>query len=52
MEAGEIAENLFKLYDFVLWQLIEANKTKEPEKLDPPLGVLKTLREAWKEVSS
>lgn len=50
MEAGEIAENLFKLYDFVLWQLIEANKTKEPEKLDPSLGVLKTLREAWKEV--
>lgn len=50
MDAGEVAENLFKLYDFVIWQLVEANKTKDPEKLKPVLGILKTLREAWKEV--
>lgn len=50
MEAGEIAENLFKLYDFLIWQLVEANKTKDPEKLTPVLGILKTLRDAWKEV--
>ncbi len=50
MEAGEIAENLFKLYDFTIWQLVEANKTKDAEKLTPVLGILKTLRDAWKEV--
>lgn len=50
MEAGEIAENLFKLYDFTIWQLVEANKTKDKEKLTPVLGILKTLRDAWKEV--
>ncbi|ADR19104.1 flagellar export chaperone FliS [Calditerrivibrio nitroreducens] len=50
MEAGEIAENLFKLYDFAIWQLVEANKTKDAEKLTPVLGILKTLRDAWKEV--
>lgn len=50
MEAGEIAENLFKLYDFAIWQLVEANKTKDVEKLTPVLGILKTLRDAWKEV--
>ncbi|MCX8084065.1 MAG: flagellar export chaperone FliS [Calditerrivibrio sp.] len=50
MEAGEIAENLFKLYDFMIWQLVEANKTKDVEKLTPVLGILKTLRDAWKEV--
>lgn len=50
MEAGEIAENLFKLYDFTIWQLVEANKSKDAEKLTPVLGILKTLRDAWKEV--
>lgn len=50
MEAGEIAENLFKLYDFCIWQLIEANKSKDSEKLTPVLGITKTLRDAWKEV--
>jgi flagellar protein FliS len=50
MEAGEISENLLKMYDFMIWQLIEANKEKNKEKIDSVIRLLSTLREAWKEV--
>ncbi|MBZ4671966.1 flagellar export chaperone FliS [Deferribacterales bacterium Es71-Z0220] len=48
MDAGEIAENLLKLYDFMVWQLIEANKEKNSEKINTVIKLLTNLREAWK----
>jgi len=48
MDAGEIAENLLQLYDFMVWQLIEANKEKNSEKIDSVIRLLTDLREAWK----
>ncbi|MDK2791869.1 MAG: flagellar secretion chaperone FliS [Deferribacteres bacterium] len=50
MDAGEIAENLLKLYDFMVWKLIEANKEKNAEKVNSVIKLLLNLREAWKEI--
>lgn len=51
MEAGEIAENLMRLYDFIIWQLVEANKDKDKEKLESAINLLSPLRDAWKEIT-
>ncbi len=32
MDVGDISRNLMRLYDFMIWQLIEANKEKSQEK--------------------
>jgi len=48
MDVGEIAQNLLQLYDFMVWQLIEANKEKDSEKIDSVIRLLTNLREAWK----
>ena len=50
MDAGEVSQNLLRLYDFVIWQLIEANRDKSVEKLTPVIDLLTSLREAWKDV--
>lgn len=50
MEAGEISENLFKIYDYLIWQLIEANKEKNPEKINSAIQILKNIREGWKSI--
>lgn len=48
MDAGEIAENLLKLYDFMVWQLIEANMEKDSTKINSVIKLLTNLREGWK----
>jgi len=50
MEAGEISENLMRLYDFMIFQLVQANKDKSIEKIESVVNLMSTLREAWKEV--
>lgn len=50
MEAGDISNNLLKLYDFMVWQLIEANKDKNKEKVEVVIRLMSELREAWREV--
>ncbi|MFB6347314.1 MAG: flagellar export chaperone FliS [bacterium] len=47
---GEIAEELFRLYDFCLHNMIQANVDKDPSRLDDVLPVLEDLNEAWDEV--
>lgn len=48
MEAGgDIAKNLFSLYDFMNRQLIEANIRKNPEPIKQVISMLQQLREAW-----
>lgn len=51
MDAGEISENLMKLYDFMIWQLIEANKDKDKDKIESVINLLTPLRDAWKEIA-
>lgn len=50
MDAGEIASNLMKLYDFMIWQLVEANKDKDKAKIQSVIDLLIPLCDAWKEV--
>lgn len=47
---GEIAEELYRLYDFVLHNMIQANVEKDPERLDDVIPVLEELNEAWDEI--
>lgn len=51
MEAGEIAQNLMRLYDFMIWQLIEANKDKDKEKVESVIKLLMPLKDAWKDIT-
>lgn len=50
MDAGEISKNLLRLYDFMIWQLIEANKDKNKEKIESVVKIMANLRDAWREV--
>lgn len=47
---GDIATNLLRLYDFMIWQLIDANKTKDAEKVESVIKLMSDLRDAWKTI--
>lgn len=49
LEVGEIAQNLYKLYDYMLWRLVHANTKGKKEFVQEVLGYLVDLRDAWKE---
>ena len=49
---GDIARNLHGLYFFVSDRLLEANVANRIQALDEAVEVLKTLHEAWVEVSN
>jgi flagellar protein FliS len=50
MDAGDISKNLLRLYDFMVWQLIEANREKSKDKVESVIKLMSNLREAWREV--
>lgn len=47
---GEIAEELYSLYDYMLHNLIQANVETDPFRLEDILPVIEELNEAWDEV--
>lgn len=47
MEAGEIANNLYRLYDYMLRRLIQANAHQEKSFVEEILKYLEALRAAW-----
>lgn len=46
---GDIAKNLYRLYDYMNRRLLEANIKKNEQLLDEVVGHLSGLREAWVE---
>lgn len=50
-KGAEIAENLFRLYEYMNHQLVEANVKKEAEPIQQVRQLLGTLRQAWVEVA-
>ena len=46
-KGGEIASNLFRIYEFMHYTLVQANVKKEPEPLGRICGQLKRLRDSW-----
>ncbi len=49
MDVGEIAVNLYKLYDYMLRSIVEASIKHKKEKITEILGYLEDLRSAWAE---
>jgi len=49
--AGEIADNLARLYDFWLNWLLQAQVRRDPGKIDEVLIMVRELREAWASVA-
>ncbi len=50
MSVGEVAVNLYALYDFISRQLVEANLTKEAVTLRVALRCLTELHEVWNQI--
>lgn len=51
MEAGgEISDNLWSLYDFMINHLMLASRENSLEKLSDVLGVLLTIKSAWDQI--
>lgn len=48
---GEIALNLSRLYDYVLYQLTMANLKNKTEFVDHAISTLETILHAWKKIS-
>lgn len=51
LNVGEIAVNLFSLYDYMFQATVEANIHNDKSKIEEILGYLNQLRSAWAEAS-
>ena len=51
-KGGAIAASLYRLYEYMLGEFLQANLRNDPHRLDGPLRCLINLREAWREVAS
>lgn len=49
LDVGEIAKNLYKLYDYMLRCIVEASIKNNKVKVEEVLGYLEDLRGAWAE---
>ena len=49
IDVGEIAQNLYRLYDYMIRKLVDANIKQEVQDVKEVLGYLESLRSAWKE---
>ncbi|MEA4883637.1 MAG: flagellar export chaperone FliS [Clostridia bacterium] len=47
MDAGDIAVNLFKLYEYMQYRLVQANVQRSIEPIDEVVRMLGELRETW-----
>ena len=47
MEIGEISENLYKLYDYIIRKISDGIIKNDKSAIDEVLGYLTSLREAW-----
>ncbi len=48
-KGGELAANLFRLYEFVLWKIFLAERERKTSHIDEALHIIEELRAAWKE---
>lgn len=47
LSQGEIAENLFRLYQYMMEVLLQANLKDNIQQLDEVLGLLQSIKEGW-----
>ncbi|OMF07035.1 flagellar export chaperone FliS [Paenibacillus amylolyticus] len=50
-QSFDVSKNLFALYEYTNYLLIEANIRKSPEKAEEAIGYLTDLRETWMQAS-
>lgn len=50
-KGGEVAANLYSIYDFIYRQLIEANVNKDVEKIEVIEDMMLELLDSWKQIS-
>jgi flagellar protein FliS len=46
---GDVARNLYNLYEYYYYRLVQANLKKDPAMIDEVLGHLQDLRATWNE---
>lgn len=51
LDVGEIATNLYSLYEYIISQLAQANIHKDTERIDQVVDMLTELREAWEQIA-
>ncbi len=51
LETGELAYNLFRIYEFMHYRLVQANIRKDPEPVEDVLGLLRDLLPAWQQAA-
>ena len=49
MDVGEISRNLFRLYEYLNWRLVQGNIKRDPSMVLEVQGHLRELRDAWNE---
>lgn len=51
-KGGEIAQNLFSLYGYMLRRLVEVDMKNEVEPIDDVVGKLRQLNASWQKIAS
>jgi flagellar protein FliS len=49
-KGGEVANNLYQLYDYMLRQVFSASRYNDVQKLDEVAGLIKDIKSAWDEM--
>ena len=49
---GEIAFNLYRLYEYMNWRLIQANIKRDAQQVAQAINLLEPLRTAWHEAAA
>lgn len=49
---GEVAENLYRLYEFIIKLLMEANRESDPAKLEKASELLEAIASSWRAVGT
>jgi len=51
MDAGDLSENLDKLYEYMNFRLLEASTQNDGDKIAEVIQLLKTLKSGWDEIN-
>ena len=50
-EGGDVAKDLRRLYEYIQFELTQANLKNEPGRLEGPIRCMSEIREAWQELA-
>ncbi len=50
-EGGNVAKDLQRLYEYIQFEVTQANLKNEPSRLEGPIRCMSVIREAWQELA-